>query len=117
MWREYSHEAALRILVSDRATARAQLEHLLEQAASVHISIRVIPFEREGFAGAASAMTYADGPVQKLDTVVRDGPHGASFIDAEAQLGSYREPFRRVKATSLDPQRSRDFIHRLTKEL
>ncbi|MEU6334133.1 helix-turn-helix domain-containing protein [Streptomyces cellulosae] len=111
------HEAALRIMVSDRATSRAQLDHLLERSASDHVSIRVIPFDLEGFAGAASAMTYAGGAVPKLDTVVRDGPHGASFIDAEGQLTAYRELFRKVKAVSLAPRRSRDFIHRLTKEL
>lgn len=89
----------------------------MERSASDHVSIRVIPFGLEGFAGAASAMTYAGGAVPKLDTVVRDGPHGASFIDAEGQLTAYRELFRKVKAVSLPPRRSRDFIHRLTKEL
>lgn len=62
-------------------------------------------------------MTYAGGLVPKLDTVVRDAPHGAAFIDSEAQLGAFRTLFRKVEAASLDPERSRDFIHRLAKEL
>lgn len=111
------HEAALRIRVSDRAAARAQLARILEASETDHVSVRVVPFDLDGFAGAASAMTYAGGAVPKLDTVVRDGPHGAAFIDSAAQLGACRTLFRKVEAASLDPERSRDFINRLAKEL
>ncbi|MFC8421564.1 helix-turn-helix domain-containing protein [Streptomyces sp. NPDC057236] len=111
------HESALRIMVGDRAASRAQLSRLLEVSEEDHITVRVIPFDLEGFAGAASAMAYVGGMVPKLDTVVRDTPVGTAFIDAEAQLGSFRTLFRKVEAVSLDPVRSRDFIHRLTKEL
>lgn len=79
--------------------------------------MRVIPFDLDGFSWGGSAMTYVGGPVPKLDTVVRDAPHGAAFVDSEAQLATYRTRFRKVEAVSLEPERSRDFIHRLTKEL
>jgi transcriptional regulator with XRE-family HTH domain len=111
------HEAALRIMVADRAASRVQLARLVELAETDQVTVRVIPFALEGFAGATSAMTYAGGPLPKLDTVVRDGPQGAAFIDSESQLKAFRTLFRKVEAASLDPERSRDFIHRLTKEL
>ncbi|MEU2737566.1 helix-turn-helix transcriptional regulator [Streptomyces sp. NPDC007095] len=111
------HEAALRIRVSDRVASRAQLVRLLEISEADHITVRVIPFDLDGFARAASTMTYVGGPVPKLDTVVRDVPHGSAFIDSEAQLSAFRTRFRKVEAVSLDPDRSRDFIHRLAKEL
>lgn len=111
------HEAALRIRVSDRAASRAQLTRVLELSEADHISVRVIPFDLDGFARAGSTMTYVGGPVPKLDTVVRDVPHGTAFIDSEAQLGAFRTRFRKVEAVSLTPERSRDFIHRLAKEL
>ncbi|MFE0326747.1 helix-turn-helix domain-containing protein [Streptomyces sp. NPDC058960] len=111
------HEAALRIMVSDRTASRVQLSRLLELSEAENVTVRVIPFALEGFAGAASAMTYAGGAVPRLDTVVRDGPHGAAFIDSEAQLGAFRTLLHKVEAASLVPERSRDFIHRLTKEL
>ncbi|MFF7950034.1 helix-turn-helix domain-containing protein [Streptomyces griseorubiginosus] len=111
------HESALRIRVSDRAASRAQLVRLLELSESDHISVRVIPFDLDGFASAASTMTYAGGPLPRLDTVVRDVPHGSAFIDSEAQLTAFRTRFRKVEAVSLDPGQSRDFINRLTKEL
>jgi transcriptional regulator with XRE-family HTH domain len=111
------HEAALRIRVGDRATAKAQLRQLLELSEEDHITLRVVPFDLDGFAKASSTMTYAGGPLPKLDTVVRDAPHGSVFIDSEAQLNTYRTSFRRVEAASLEPERSREFIHKLAKEL
>ncbi|MFF9277602.1 helix-turn-helix domain-containing protein [Streptomyces griseosporeus] len=111
------HEAALRIQVGNRATSRAQLARLLELSDAAHITVRVIPLDLEGFAMASASMLYLGGPVARLDTVVRDAPHGSVFVDSEAQLGAYRTRFRKVEAVSLAPDRSRDFIHRLAKEL
>ncbi|MGC9376231.1 helix-turn-helix domain-containing protein [Streptomyces sp. MH13] len=111
------HEAALRIKVGDSAAMRAQLDHVLDFATSGHVTVRVIPFTVEGFAGAGSAMVYAGGPVPQLDTVVRDTPHGTVFVDAEAQLSHFRTLFHKVREAAFEPERSRDFIHKLTKEL
>ncbi|MFJ2718556.1 helix-turn-helix transcriptional regulator [Streptomyces sp. NPDC087437] len=111
------HEAALRIRVGDRAASQAQLSQILELSHADQATVRIIPFDLDGFAGATSTMKYAGGLVPKLDTVVRDGPNGTSFVDSEAQLAAFRTLFRKVEAVSLDPARSRDFIHRLTKEL
>ncbi|MGC9436506.1 DUF5753 domain-containing protein [Streptomyces sp. WG5] len=111
------HEAALRIKVGDSAAMRAQLDHVLDFATSGHVTVRVIPFTVGGFAGAGSAMVYAGGPVPQLDTVVRDTPHGTVFVDAEAQLSHFRTLFHKVREAAFEPERSRDFIHRLAKEL
>ncbi|WP_221352984.1 DUF5753 domain-containing protein [Streptomyces beigongshangae] len=111
------HEAALRIRVSDRAASRAQLTKLLDLSGADDITVRAIPFDLDGFGRAASTMTYVGGAVPRLDTVVRDVPHGSAFIDSEAQLGAFRTRFLKLKEVALDPERSRDFIHRLTKEL
>ncbi|MEW1603572.1 helix-turn-helix transcriptional regulator [Streptomyces sp. NPDC093808] len=111
------HEAALRIRVGGRATARAQLAHLLEVSEAGRITLRVIPFDLDGFSRASSTMTYVGGAVTKLDTVARDAPHGALLIDSESQLHAYRTRFRKVEEAALGPDRSRDFIHRLAKEL
>ncbi|MDG9721605.1 helix-turn-helix domain-containing protein [Streptomyces sp. DH41] len=111
------HEAALRIKVGDSTAMRAQLSHVLDLSASDHVTLRVIPFTVDRFAGAGSAMVYAGGPVPKLDTVVRDAPHGTVFVDAAAQLSHFRALFRRVREVAFEPERSRDFVHQLAKEL
>ncbi|MGW1589521.1 helix-turn-helix domain-containing protein [Streptomyces sp. NPDC002386] len=111
------HEAALRIRVGGRSVSRAQLARILELSEATHVTVRVIPFELDDFADITAAMVYAGGSVPKLDTVVRDGPHGALLIDSEAQLGVFRTLFRRVEGASLDPARSRDLIRRIAQEL
>lgn len=111
------HEAALRMMVSDHTASRAQLTRILELSEADHITVGVIPFALEGFSRGGSTMAYVGGSVAKLDTVIRDGPNGAVYVDAEAQLATYRARFQKVKAVSLEPEQSRDFIYRLAKEL
>ncbi len=82
-----------------------------------HVTVRVIPFALDDFAGAGSTMVHVGGAVPRLDTVVRDAPHGTVFLDSEAQLDHFRSLFRRVRDESLSPERSRDLIHKLAKEL
>ncbi|MFG2678428.1 helix-turn-helix domain-containing protein [Streptomyces sp. NPDC048392] len=110
------HEAALRIRVGDSTTLRAQLADLLERSEGERISVRVIPFDLEGFGGSWAPMMLAGGAVPRLDTAVDDAPHTAALIDSEAQLRVLRTLLRKLEAASLDPARSRDFIHRLAKE-
>jgi transcriptional regulator with XRE-family HTH domain len=111
------HEFALRIRVSDRQVARAQLQEILDQIERDHATVRIIPTDQDGFAGAGASMMYTGGSVPQLDTGLRDAPTGTAFIDAEPQLRRLRTLFRKVEKASLDPMASRDFIHRLSKEL
>ncbi|MGC0401711.1 transcriptional regulator with XRE-family HTH domain [Streptomyces sp. SAI-126] len=111
------HECALRIHVADRRTSRSQLHRILEEMEKGHATVRVIPFDREGFGGAGISMMYVEGPVPRLDTGLRDAPTGVAFIDAEAQLQQLRALFLRMRAASLESTASRDFVHSLAKEL
>ncbi|MEU3613911.1 helix-turn-helix transcriptional regulator [Streptomyces sp. NPDC006872] len=111
------HEFALRIRVADRRASHAQLLRILDQIEQGHAAVRVIPSDQDGFAGAGASMMYTGGPVSRLDTGLRDAPTGTAFIDAEPQLAQLRTLFRRVEKATLAPEASRDFIHRLTKEL
>ncbi|QKW08586.1 helix-turn-helix domain-containing protein [Streptomyces sp. NA04227] len=111
------HEAALRIRVADRKVARAQLRQILDEMECGHVTVRVIPFDVDGFAGASAAMMHLGGRVPRLDTVLRDSPSGTAFLDAESQLGRFRTLFRKVENAALGPAESADLIHHLAKEL
>jgi hypothetical protein len=111
------HEFGLRVHVSDRQASLSQLRFILDRIEAGQATVRVIPVEREGFAGAGASMLYLGGPVPQLDTALRDSPTGVRYIDAQPQLEQLRTLFRRVQAASLDPTATRDFIHRLAKEL
>ncbi|RVU19550.1 XRE family transcriptional regulator [Streptomyces antnestii] len=111
------HESVLRTRVADRRVAREQLVELLAQSERPNITLRVIPFDVDGFGGASSMMLYTAGRVPALDTVQRDAPYGSVFLDAAAQLLAMRTLFRKVESVALEPAESRDYIHRLAKEL
>ncbi|GGZ90286.1 helix-turn-helix domain-containing protein [Streptomyces bluensis] len=111
------HEAALRIRAADRKVAREQLLWLLERSELPNVTMRVVPFDVDGFASVVAPATYAGGPVPRLDTVVVDNQHGSAFLDAEAQLARYREALRKVEAAALGVVQTRELIHRLVQDL
>ncbi|WP_234021185.1 DUF5753 domain-containing protein [Streptomyces sp. Tu 6176] len=111
------HEFALRVHVASRRASLAQLRFILDRIEAGQATVRVIPVEREGFAGAGASMLYLGGPVPQLDTALRDAPTGVAYIDAHPQMEQLRTLYQRVHAASLDPTASRDLIVRLTKEL
>ncbi|RKN70207.1 XRE family transcriptional regulator [Streptomyces klenkii] len=111
------HEAALRVLVGGREVIREQLGALLEWSECSGVTIRVVPFSAEGFAGMGYSMLYATGPVPQLDTVQVDHVHGSVLLDTKEQLAQYRDRWRTVERAALTVSEARDLIHRLAREL
>lgn len=111
------HEAALRILVGGRKAAHAQLQRILERSELDHVTLRILPFAAEDFAGAGHSMDYLHGPVPQLDTVQTETGHGSVFIDAEPLLKQYRKRYDRVAGSALNPAESRDFVAHMLQEL
>ncbi|GAA2271492.1 transcriptional regulator [Streptomyces ruber] len=110
------HEAALRLRAADREVAREQLLHILEQSERSHVSVRVVPFDVDGFAGISNPVTYANGSVPQLDTVLVDTQHGGAYLDAEAQLNRYRTVLATIEKVALSAAESRDFIEDLVRQ-
>jgi hypothetical protein len=111
------HEAALRIRVGGSKVARAQLERILELSEQSNVTIRVLPFASEDFAGAGHSLLYAHGPVAQLDTVLLDTMHGSVFHDERQELSEYQERYTRVAASALAPSPSRDLLRSIIREL
>jgi transcriptional regulator with XRE-family HTH domain len=111
------HEAALRTKVGSTKIARTQLEHILETSERGHVTVRVVPFQVEGFAGSGYSMFYASGPVLQLDTVQVDTVHGSHFVVTPPQLAKSRAVFEKISSASLPPGESRDLIHRIAQDL
>ncbi|MFI5802705.1 helix-turn-helix domain-containing protein [Streptomyces sp. NPDC051561] len=111
------HESVLRTRVADRRVARAQLDRILVHSVKPDVTVRVIPFDVDNFAGAGTTMMYAGGSVPALDTVHMDTVSGGVCVDSVAQLRLLRSIFEKVTSAALDPSRSRDYIHRLAKEI
>ncbi|MEU5346327.1 helix-turn-helix transcriptional regulator [Streptomyces sp. NPDC020766] len=111
------HEAAMRIRAADSKVARSQLLHVLEQSERPQVTVRVVPFDVDGFAGISAPLVYASGPVPQLDTVLVDTKHGGAYLDAEAQLNRYRAMLRTIEKVALGVVESRDFIHHLLQRM
>ncbi|MFB7188981.1 helix-turn-helix domain-containing protein [Streptomyces sp. NPDC056230] len=111
------HEAALRMQFGGRTVARAQLEHLLERSEQSNVTLSVIPFEAGAFPGAGQTVLYAEGPVPQLDTVQIDSSHGPVFVHSETQLAKYRAHLDWMERIALSPDKSRDFIHNIARQL
>ncbi|MFD7707318.1 helix-turn-helix domain-containing protein [Streptomyces sp. NPDC059785] len=111
------HEFALRVRVAERRDSRGQLGRVLDMIEQGRVTVRVIPIDLDGFAGADGTMMYMAYPVPRLDTGLRDAPTGTVLIDGEPQLKRLRALFDKVKSASLAPDASRDFVRRLAKEL
>ncbi|MGX5184900.1 helix-turn-helix domain-containing protein [Streptomyces avermitilis] len=107
------HEAALRMRFGGPEVSRAQLDHIIEVSEQPHITVRVIPFDGTVFPTVGHGLDYASGPVRALDTAQLDAAHGSELIDAPAQLTKYRLILDRMEKATLEPDESRDLIHRI----
>ncbi|RPK92456.1 helix-turn-helix transcriptional regulator [Streptomyces sp. ADI98-10] len=111
------HEAALRMQFGGKTVARGQLYHLAKKAEQPNVRLLVIPFTAGVFPGAGQTVFYAEGPVPQLDTVQIDNSHGPDFLHSEDQLSKYRAHLDWMEQIALEPDQSRDFIHRIARQL
>ncbi|MFG2479678.1 Scr1 family TA system antitoxin-like transcriptional regulator [Streptomyces fagopyri] len=111
------HEAALRMRVGGPEVARAQLERVLSESERESVTVKVIPFTADGFAGAGQSVLYIAGPVPQLDTAQVDTGNGSLFVDASARLHRYRTRLERIDSAALAPGPSRDLIRSISQEL
>ncbi|KNE82251.1 MULTISPECIES: helix-turn-helix domain-containing protein [Streptomyces] len=110
------HEAALRMGFGGSATAKAQLQHLIDMSEQPNLTLAVVPFGKGAFPGSGQPIVYASGQLAQLDTVQLDTEHGVEFLDAEAQLAKYRSVLDRMEACALPPDESRELVHRIKQE-
>ena len=53
----------------------------------------------------------------QLDTVHLDQSHGPVLLDTPQQLEEYRMLLDRMEAVALEPEKSRDLIHAIARDL
>jgi hypothetical protein len=104
-------------LVTAERHSPHSLDYLQEVSERPNITLRVIPFEAEGYIGSGHAMVYACGQVPQLDTVQIEAEHAVTLLDAAAHLAKYRTIFDAVKAVTLGETESRGFIQSVAQQL
>ncbi|WP_371480014.1 helix-turn-helix domain-containing protein [Kitasatospora sp. NBC_00315] len=113
----FIHEAALRMQFSGPKVLIEQLGALVQDSHHPRISIRVVRFDVKSLPGPSENLTFAEGPVQELDTIQIDVSHGHLILDSPAQLASYREILARIDSVALPEDESRDLIQSVQKEI
>jgi hypothetical protein len=112
------HEAALRMQLGGRNVARTQLDHLLEASEQGNSTFLVVPFAAGGFPLLGdSSVLYAEAPNPRLDTVHMDSPTGAVFIDSPTQLAHFRSRLDLAEKVALTPEKSRELICGIARDL
>lgn len=111
------HEAALRMKFGGAGVTRKQLQHIVDMSEREHVTVVVLPFDAGAYPGSGQSVCYAQGPVPQLDTVQLDQSHGSVLLDAEAQLNKYRVLLDRMAAVALGPEKSRDLILSIIRNL
>ncbi|RII20719.1 hypothetical protein DSC45_02645 [Streptomyces sp. YIM 130001] len=115
LYEAYVHEAALRMQFGGNKVMRAQLEQLNDASEAENVRLQVIPFSVGAFPSAGQSVTYADGAVPQLDTVMLDSAHGPEFTHAQAQLDKYSAHLEWMTSSALPPAESRDLIRSITR--
>ncbi|MFD9789411.1 helix-turn-helix domain-containing protein [Streptomyces sp. NPDC059070] len=110
------HEAALRMRYCDASTMVEQLDFLHEVSTWPSVSVRVIPFDSQ-ITGSVHSMLYAGAEIPELDTVQIDTAFDSGFLDAEAQLITYRALLNSIEPVTLDVDESRKIIRRIAQEM
>ncbi|MGW3565991.1 DUF5753 domain-containing protein [Streptomyces sp. NPDC000941] len=111
------HEAALRMGFGGPEVARAQLEYLIKMSELANVTLKVVPFGVGIFPMSGQGIVYYGGEVLRLDTVQLDSDHGSEFLDTQPQLARYRNVLVRMEACALEPAKSRDMIHRISRDI
>jgi transcriptional regulator with XRE-family HTH domain len=110
-------EAAVRTPPSptDKTVHIEQIQHLLNLG-ETSASIQILPMStglHTGLSGAFSILTLDDD----IDLVFREGYGDGFFTDDEERVRSYRARYERLMSQALPIADSRQFLHKLLKEL
>nr|WP_245876623.1 Scr1 family TA system antitoxin-like transcriptional regulator [Streptomyces uncialis] len=96
---------------------REQLASLAAVSHRENVTIRVTPFTAPTVTSSVQPFTLAGGPVPQLDTVQVNNAFDVAFLDAIAQLETYRALVKAMRDVALDSSDSRSLIHAIAKEM
>lgn len=111
-------EAALRRPVGDRATRRAQYEHLLAMIARPSVHLQVLPSSVGAHPGLGGSFVVIGFPDQLDDDVVYlEYQVGALYLERKPEIGRYSMVFDQLRAEALGLGESEVLVRRLLDEV
>ncbi|WP_328916296.1 MULTISPECIES: helix-turn-helix domain-containing protein [unclassified Streptomyces] len=108
------HEAALRTVTGSREVMAGQLDRLLTEAESPHVTVQVLPFAQGTPAGGLpfTLLTPEEGPTVLYTETVQLG----HVDDSAAVVADAQDKYDRLRAAAMPPEDSLAFIRDVMKE-
>ncbi|WP_405164093.1 helix-turn-helix domain-containing protein [Nocardia sp. NBC_01499] len=111
-------EAVLHRPIGGKQVLREQIEHLVDMSMKQGVTIQVLPYEAGGHAAAGSSFTMLRFAEPELpDIVYIEQLTSALYLDRKEDLQLYREVMDKVAVQALTPERSRQLLADVAKEL
>lgn len=111
-------EAALRRPMGGRDVHVGQIERLIDLVGEPNITIQVMPFRYGGHAAEGGAFTIMRFPETDLpDVVYMEYLTGAHYIDKPEEVERYAAVMERLSVAGTSPDRTREILSGMLKEL
>ncbi|HWG02027.1 MAG TPA: helix-turn-helix transcriptional regulator [Trebonia sp.] len=111
-------EAALRRPMGGRDVLAAQIERLMDMVSEPNITLQVMPFKYGGHAAEGGAFTIMRFPEADLpDMVYMEYLTGALYIEKPEEVERYAAVMERLSVAGTSPERTREILAGLLKEI
>jgi len=111
-------EAALRRPMGGREVHVAQIERLIDLVGEPNITLQVMPFRYGGHAADGGAFTIMRFPETDLpDVVYMEYLTGAHYIDKPEEVERYAAVMERLSVAGTSPDRTREILSGMLKEI
>jgi transcriptional regulator with XRE-family HTH domain len=111
-------EAALRRPIGSRDVLAGQINRLIDATSEPNITLQVMPFKHGGHAAEGGAFTIMRFPEADLpDMVYMEYLTGAHYIDKPDDVELYAAVMERLSVAGTSPEKTRDILGDILKEL
>jgi hypothetical protein len=111
-------EAALRRPMGGRDVLAGQVKRLIEAVGEPNITLQVMPFKYGGHGAEGGAFTIMRFPEADLpDMVYMEYLTGAHYIDKPEEVEVYAAVMERLSVAGTSPEKTRDILADILKEL
>ncbi|HEX3957045.1 MAG TPA: helix-turn-helix transcriptional regulator [Trebonia sp.] len=111
-------EAALRRPIGSRDVLAGQINRLIDTTSEPNITLQVMPFKHGGHAAEGGAFTIMRFPEADLpDMVYMEYLTGAHYIDKPDDVELYAAVMERLSVAGTSPEKTRDILGDILKEL
>jgi len=111
-------EAALRRPMGGREVLAGQIKRLIDVVGEPNITLQVMPFKYGGHAAEGGAFTIMRFPEADLpDMVYMEYLTGAHYVDKPEDVEVYAAVMERLSVAGTSPERTRDILNEILKEI